>query len=158
MSGDRPYMAMSIEDLTSTVRNASSRMLLDEVANELSHRKTHRARRLAQEIEGLQAGERPAQRKAREDTRSSDTAPLATSIEDDALTVRYNALRATFTAEAEILARWGLTALAPHDLRIEAISHWRQALHEDPEAHPLGLSIDDLERDLQALADEHRDV
>ena len=59
-------------------------------------------------------------------------------------------LRTTFTAQAEILARWGLTEALPLPLR-EAIMHeWSRIVGDDPDQ--LGRSRKRLARDLHDLA------
>ncbi len=61
---------------------------------------------------------------------------------------RLALLRKTFTAEAEILARWGMTPGLPADARAAVVAWWRSRLTSVPDA--MGRTIDALERDLAA--------
>lgn len=65
---------------------------------------------------------------------------------------RYETLRRSFTAESEVLARWGMTSLMPMAMRGGVFSVWRELLAHGQ--HPLGLTLTDLERDLKTLNDE----
>lgn len=158
MANERPYRMMSIDDLTGRIRgSASNKVLLDEVARELEHRSTNRAKALAREVERL----RIALSQQKPGPLSPETkAPAARALVPEPaagdIGARYESLRATFTAEAEILARWGLTALAPDDLQNHVFAYWRNMLGRNRDSHPLGLGAADLARDIKALTDERR--
>lgn len=62
---------------------------------------------------------------------------------------RHALLRETFTLEAEVLARWGMTPLLPQVLRERVVALWRAHLQEHGAAgHPYGLTLTHLENDL----------
>jgi hypothetical protein len=65
---------------------------------------------------------------------------------------RLALLRTTFTAEAEILARWGMTPGLPADARAAVVAWWRSRLNRVPDA--MGRTIDALDRDLDAVTRE----
>lgn len=166
MKSGRPYRTMSIDELVSKVRSSRQDMaLLAEVAHELEFRSTQRAISLAVEVARLRdAGghlaasdqDTPARQRApsikHQGARASigrgsggDDAPAGLTVEG-----KYSALRETFTAEAEVLSRWGLTSLAPAPLRELAIDYWRRVLAAGL-PHPLDMTSADLERDVHAL-------
>lgn len=152
------------------------------VVAELQHRKTPTARRLLAvldrsdpAVEETELGfaslhtERQAERKfsSRVDRRSGRHAnrEAASPTEGDdpgqrsqqigtdaALQARYQSLRATFTMEGEILARWGITAGMPGEFQIEVFDMWRTLLTEGPDRH--GWSLADLEADVRSLSAE----
>lgn len=72
---------------------------------------------------------------------------------DTGLLARYEALRETFTEEAEALARWGITPLLPPELRRILLEAWAERLRVEPAAHPYRLTAEDLVRDRRALGD-----
>lgn len=47
---------------------------------------------------------------------------------DEVLAEKYEALRSVFSAEGEILARWGMTPSMPLDLRSSVFAEWRAKL------------------------------
>lgn len=65
---------------------------------------------------------------------------------------RLALLRTTFTAEGEILARWGMTPGLPAEARDTVIAWWRSQLNRVPDA--MGRTIDALDRDLAAVTRE----
>lgn len=65
---------------------------------------------------------------------------------------RLALLRTTFTTEAEILAKWGMTPALPAEGRDRVASWWRTRLGRGSDA--MGRSVDALERDLVLLARE----
>ena len=65
---------------------------------------------------------------------------------------RLALLRTTFTAEAEILAKWGITPSLPADARATVVAWWRSRLTRVPDA--MGRTIEVLDRDLAAVARE----
>lgn len=158
----RPFIQLSLEALRARIGESSGNpALLEEVRQELAFRKTHGAKRLNGEVEALLAEggvgscpseESPPQRQA--DPASRGTGPYPSAPSGTHLERRYMALRATFTAEAEVLSRWGMTSLAPPPLRTVVFEWWRETLQQTGEQHPLGLSREDLERDLGTLKNE----
>jgi hypothetical protein len=168
MARSRPYRTLSIDDLAKKARaSTEDPAVLAELAHELKHRTTHRARALAREVERLGHASRPPKKTGvnQAQTAQVTSTPPASGqrfdrgpkddVRDESLGVetKYLALRETFTLEAEILSRWGLTSLAPSPLRDLTIDYWRQALAAGG-GHPLGLTSADLERDMHALAME----
>jgi len=73
--------------------------------------------------------------------------PLGTADAD-----RLALLRTTFTAEAEILAKWGMTPSLPTAGRAVVVEWWRAQLTLVPDA--MGRSADTLDRDRAAAARE----
>jgi hypothetical protein len=59
--------------------------------------------------------------------------PRAVSAEEHESLLRvYESLRATFTAEAELLARWGMTPAMPLDLQDIVFEEWRKRISGAP--------------------------
>ena len=58
-------------------------------------------------------------------------------------------LRTTFTAESEILARWGMTETLPIHLRNIIMDEWGRTLEDEPDQ--LGRSRERLKKDKKAL-------
>ena len=85
---------------------------------------------------------------------SGDSAAVGTKAPElgTADAARLALLRTTFTAEAEILAKWGMTPALPAEGRDRVASWWRTRLGRDSDA--MGRSVDALERDLVLLASE----
>ena len=75
-------------------------------------------------------------------------APLLGRADADRLAL----LRTTFTAEAEILAKWGITPGLPADARATVVAWWRSRLTRVPDA--MGRTIEALDRDLAAVTRE----
>jgi len=65
---------------------------------------------------------------------------------------RLALLRTTFTAEAEILAKWGITPGLPADARATVVAWWRSRLSRVPDA--MGRTIEALDRELAAATRE----
>lgn len=162
----RPYQHSSTESLENLAReNPHDGPLLYAITLELRQRGRKRARRAADVVAALQealeqpadasaAARQPARAGAGDGPSARAAASYSTSelIARPTLVERYQALRVTFTAEAEVLARWGLTPLLPAELRGYLFEAWSQrfaALGSD--AHPHGLTRVDLERDRAAL-------
>lgn len=61
-------------------------------------------------------------------------------------------LRATFTAEGEILARWGMTGSMPAAMREAVFVSWHRTLFAVPDR--LGRSLESLREDQTRLAEE----
>lgn len=68
------------------------------------------------------------------------------------LTGRYEILRATFTLEAELLARWGMTPLLPTDLQNLVFEEWRKKLNASTEG--FDRTLETLKRDRARIAQE----
>jgi hypothetical protein len=108
---------------------------------ELRHRSTHSARKLLAELEMSV----PFVEVLGSPRRATLLEPSPVAAPSRDLTSRYEALRATFTTEAEFLARWGMTPAMPDDLRSEVFALWEKRL---------GESADDRGRNLASLADD----
>ncbi|WP_422391368.1 hypothetical protein [Arthrobacter sp. N1] len=72
--------------------------------------------------------------------------------EDEALLRKYESLRATFTVEAELLARWGMTAALPRDMQELMFKEWCKRLQSGPDE--VGRSADALAEDRLRIAHE----
>lgn len=163
MAIGRPYMQLSLDALKAKLSDSpGNRVLLEEVQHELAFRTTPGAKRLEREVQTLLAGtytvakaSKKASKEAPTTSCDSDGPAPPTGAPSTDLESRYFALRATFTAEAEILSRWGMTSLAPPPLRDAAFRYWQEIFNAGGQ-HPLGLGRDDLERDLEALKNEKR--
>lgn len=162
MAIGRPYMQLSLDALKAKIGDSpGNRVLLEEVQHELAFRTTLGAKRLERYVQALLAGADTeaippnSSKKASKTLSTSDGSAPPTAAPSSDLESRYLALRATFTAEAEMLSRWGMTSLAPQPLRDVMFSYWQQVFNSGGQ-HPLGLGDEDLERDLEALKNEKR--
>lgn len=72
--------------------------------------------------------------------------------EAEALLWKYESLRATFTVEAELLSRWGMTAALPRDMQELMFGEWRKRLQSGPDE--VGRSVDVLAEDRLRIAHE----
>jgi hypothetical protein len=68
--------------------------------------------------------------------------------------IDYELLRKSFTAEAELLARWGMTASIPDDLMERVFSNWVERLTSTPDQW--GRTVDSARRDLVKVKEIRR--
>jgi len=125
---------------------------LEVVADELRYRTTKAAASLAQRIEARLTELANGGEYARTVGVSGSAAPARPAPPvfyppPSNVERRYRALRATFTNQAEVLARWGITPLMPVDMRATVLKMWSDRF-EAGESHPLGMTSEDLSRDI----------
>ena len=169
---ERPYMMMGIEALERLAQTSKSDAeVLDSLIAELHHRKNLRAQRLRSRLEGSDVQEAsesatsgqlgtsraasvPAAAVGNQDSPDTGgTRPPAISAEEhSSLLRRYESLRTTFTAESELLARWGMTPALPEDLQELVFSEWRKRLADG--GGPAWLSAEALAQDRGRIAQE----
>lgn len=68
--------------------------------------------------------------------------------------IDYELLRKSFTAESELLARWGMTASIPDDLMERVFSNWVERLTSTPDQW--GRTVDSARRDLAKVKEIRR--
>lgn len=164
----RPYADKGVADLERLVEaNLSDERVIAEIVAELRRRTVPKAKkllaRLASESDAPLSGSKkstakPAKGKPeKESPKSEDSGPIidaapstTTPATDRSLEQAFELLRETFTLDAEILARWGMTAAMPDDLRKLVIAEWRKVLKAG--ADDRGRSVEMLEIDLAKLA------
>lgn len=163
----RPHLNSSLQDLTAIVDDPESPPeLLSEVADELRHRTTKGARNLLKRLDddpvrrtSKQRDSKPGNgRRSHHTTVQSVDSPSAfpteTQIENESardIATQFAALRATFTAEAEILARWGLTCAMPEDIVQLVLKNWANRVTDEPD--DFGRSRTSLSRDSARLSE-----
>ena len=113
---------------------------------ELRNRSTKSAEKLLAELEMNEPS--PQKVESPHPATTPEALPVAAPSRD--LTIRYEALRATFTIEAELLARWGMTPALPTDLRSVVFALWEERLGESTDE--LGRNLANLTND-RSLAD-----
>lgn len=170
----RPYMKQTAGDLEAIARaHADDAAVLTQVLDELNRRTTQKAEDATRVVLqlltdarrgcGAHGGSEGELAEATATTPPSgpptpgavvDPALDGAGTSDPSLLVRYEALRSTFTAESEALARWGLTSLMPQEMRRMVFDAWRERVRSDPHAHPLGLNEADLSATLHTLSRE----
>lgn len=147
----RPYGSLKIEQLEALAKSsADDEEVLRRLLAELQHRRMPRAQRLRSQLEGLlppqlRGKSVPAQpgKWSTALTPELATFPQRPSIEVDsstpistkefrALFAAYESIRATFTVEGELLARWGMTPELPGDLQDLIFEEWRKRLPDSP--------------------------
>lgn len=167
----RPYINLGFEELERLAESSESNaQVVEDLIEELGHRKkNHKARRLKLRLERPQqesngytivaGGSGATSTPTAGDkiqTRWEGSQGLSKSSSDSAdeyaaLTLRYESLRATFTVEAELLARWGMTPLLPHDLQDLVFEEWYKKLQDGQHGR---LSISALTADRARIAQE----
>jgi hypothetical protein len=127
----------------------SDRLLRTALLEELRHRSTASARQLEQRVTGHTAVAMP--QKPMTPAAVEPPPPAATNSELERASLLAT-LRATFTLEAELLARWGMTPAMPEDLREAVFRLWaeRVGVGEDQ----FGRSASTLQRDRRRLSEE----
>lgn len=146
----------------------SSAQRLTEIADELRCRKSGGARKLLARLEGgvpketpRGSGERPGQKgrtgmiggstdSGAHDGPAAMPAETPDSTEQSRdIMEQLEVLRTTFTLESEILARWGITAALPCDLRRSVLQQWDRIVSDEPDH--LGRSRARLAADIESL-------
>lgn len=168
----RPYSPLKIGQLEELARlGRDDPEVLRRLIAELEQRKSPRARLLRSELENLDqspAEGTPVRGRTRNRSRpiplsSAEPAQEVTvdavfptvpaPVEErEALLRKYESLRATFTVEAELLARWGMTAALPRDMQELMFEEWRKRLQSGPDE--AGRSADALAEDRVRIAHE----
>lgn len=168
----RPYSLLKIGQLEELARAGRddpevSRRLIAE----LEQRKSPRARLLKSQLENSDqspAEWTPVRGRTRSTSRPTPLSPAepaqevtvdavfpavpAPVGEREALLRKYESLRATFTVEAELLARWGMTAALPRDMQELMFEEWRKRLQGGPDE--VGRSSAALAEDRVRIAHE----
>ena len=117
----RPYISKSVIQLRQIAAvNPGDTKILGDVKIELSHRKSSAAKSLLAEIESGPVAPPASSPKPREQIPESGLG----ESECAALEARYELLRATFSEQGAVLARWGLTESMPADLLAKVVSLW----------------------------------
>lgn len=124
----RPFIKFRLEELRTLV--ASKPELKSQVVLELQHRRTKGALDLLSHLTGIPGGKLATQ------PGMSNSTPNSPSD----ISEKYEALRATFSAEAENLAMWGITPTMPKSVRLAALGAWKLLLTEKPDLHGRSLS------------------
>ena len=142
----RPHISCSINELRQlSAKFGNDPEVSAELIKELRHRTTKSARLLLSQLEKGDEVTGDLESPARSPRQKSLPEPSPVAVPSRELTSRYEALRATFTTEAELLARWGMTPALPDDLRSELFALWEKRL---------GESADGLGRNLASLTDD----
>lgn len=121
----RAYIAKSVVELRQiAVASSGDSRVIEKLKQELEHRKTAAAKKLLRELEAggsisLETQSRP---------QVEPEASISIHKDCETLEASYELLRATFSEQGELLARWGLTESMPHDLLKEVASMWSEKL------------------------------
>lgn len=168
----RPYIALSIAQLeVLAAEDSTDRDSVECLVEELRHRKGRRVRNLLSQLVSESAGiaEDPSPEQDSDgrvvkspkpdsldcDVRAYSLDPGSQTSESYELLLRkYETLRATFTAEAELLARWGMTPLMPSYMQELVFEEWRKRI--SLASDPIGRSLDSLAADQRRITDERR--
>ncbi|MDQ0822347.1 hypothetical protein QFZ79_000083 [Arthrobacter sp. V4I6] len=154
----RPYAPMKIEQLEELAKSASGDSEVHRrLVAELQHRKNPRAQRLKSRLEGT-IPPQSAGRSARSESSGKPNAvppvsavscqepsiaatlptPHVSAEEHESLLRAFESLRATFTVEAELLARWGMTPALPQEIQDLVFQEWTKRLTSaDNETKPV---------------------
>ena len=117
----RPYVSKSLIELQQiAVANPGDTKIIGDVKVELSHRKRSGAKELLRELESGVVPTPTSVPRFREKTLESSQG-YSDCVE---LAARYELLRATFSEQGAVLARWGLTDSMPDDLLTKIVALW----------------------------------
>lgn len=110
---ERPYMSLGVVGLQEMFSTTTDTDLLQSLRYELTHRRSKAASKLLMQV-NKKLGE------VQEELGESSVWKL----EYANLRKRHDLLRATFTLEGEILARWGMTGSIPRELEEKIFEYW----------------------------------
>lgn len=141
---------------------------ISEVIDELSYRTTSKAKKLLDRLKkhnpSLVTGTTNSVPASRLPTGKGPSGSKQTSDSDDGIVPketellgpeardiaqRLAALRETYTEEAEVLARWGITTALPNDMRAQLLAQWKTRMTDQPDQ--FGRSRAVLEADTARL-------
>lgn len=153
----RPYMQCTAAELKILVEKpGATSETVQAVLAELAHRSTKSARKLRDELCAKHSVPTPGGTNFDTSTENRETVHAKQEPDPSKpppeFEWRFNALRLTFTAEAEILAKWGITPALPDDIRESVFDAWRSKLIASPDE--LGRSADRLATDIAKLEEE----
>lgn len=150
----RPLARLSLDDLKELAHSEPAKVA--DIRRELALRRTSGAKAF---LRNLNAENRGGSTSGESAEAGDDPAPIAASSvgvdgtpKSRDLEQRYELLRATFTIEGEILARWGMTASMPTRLRTDVFEMWSRRVSGTPDGQ--GRTRASLEADIERLARE----
>lgn len=158
---ERPFVDREIGELEQIAReNEHEPGIIEALIGELRHRKLPRAKKLRERLEAQHSKQpsapedesslpttalpnnNPSQR-----FESPDPRRLGGADDFELLQQKYETLRATFTLEAELLAKWGMTPAMPLDLQNLVFDEWCKRLsHAGESVIQLAALVADRER------------
>jgi hypothetical protein len=155
----RPYMQCSSAELKILTEKPGATLdVVAAVIAELSHRSTKGARKLRDELCAKYSVATPDETEIKQSAAHGEIGLANQDLDSRESTpefeARFEALRLTFTVEAEILARWGVTPALPEEIRNAVFADWKKKLTDSPDG--LGRSLERLERDIAKLDEEAR--
>jgi len=140
---ERPYMSLGIVGLQEMFRTATDAELLHGLQYELNHRTSKAASKLLVQVN--------------EKLGVSQEVPEDSSIwkfEYMNIKKRHDCLRATFTIEGEILARWGMTGSIPRELEAKVFEYWSKSTTSTEDE--FGRTSTQLGGDIEKLQQERK--
>jgi hypothetical protein len=171
----RPYISKSVVELERLAEaNPDDANVIAGVIAELRHRNVPKAKKLLARLSGEPSSSRAAPRKSTARPTKATARPTKAAAKDgrakavvsdqlveaEAATTNpdvdrnlqevFELLRETFTFEAEILAKWGMTPTLPKEMVQLVFTSWRKLLKGGPDER--GRSLGLLEQDMAKLA------
>lgn len=171
----RSYTRKSVEELAQLAEEKRDDVdVIAGIIAELRHRKVPKAKKLLARLSGESSPSRSAPRKATARPTKATAGPTkatakngrakpvvpgpvveaeaATTIPDVDRNLQevFELLRETFTFEAEILAKWGMTPTLPKEMVQLVFTSWRKLLKGGPDERGRNLGL--LEQDMAMLA------
>lgn len=140
---ERPYMSLGVVELEGVFLAATDSDVLQILQYELKHRNKKAAKKLLDRV-NEKLGVEP------ENTENFSV----WKVEYTELKSRHDLLRATFTIEGEILARWGMTNSIPRDFEILIFDLWSKDINATGDL--FGRTSSQLSSDLEKLQKERR--
>lgn len=129
-----------------------TKQTISEVIDELSYRTTSKAKKLLDRLEkqnpSLVTGTiKPATARRRSTGKGPSGSEQASDSDDGIVpketellgseardtAQRLAVLRETYTEEAEVLARWGVTTALPNDMRAQLLAQWKTRMTDQPD-------------------------
>jgi hypothetical protein len=151
-----PYRADSADDLLTRLRLSNGNLaVISNILLAADGRKTQLGRRIAAAAQALLAGANFEAEISRlpsgegtqmspSPTINADLGGLSQVVVDARQEIDYERIRVTFSAENEILHRWGMSAILPSELVIFVFDYWAKNLPQ--------TRLDQLDDDVRALA------
>ena len=140
---ERPYMSLGVVGLQEMFSTTTDTDLLQSLRYELTHRRSKAASKLLMQV-NEKLGE------VQEEPGESSVWKL----EYANLSKRHDLLRATFTLEGEILARWGMTGSIPRELEEKIFEYWLKNM--TPTDIDYGRTKSQLGSDIERLKIERK--
>ena len=151
-----PYRAESADDLLTRLRLSNGdHAIISNILLAADGRKTQLGRRITAAVQAIlsganfeaEIGRLPSGEGVQVSAGAKITADFADSsqiVSESGQAIDYERIRGTFSAENEILHRWGMSVILPIELVIFVFDYWAKNLSQ--------MRLEQLEHDVRALS------